>query len=177
MSQILNYPIPGGIPSRNWERRAFMAAFAGKRWRLWWLRLRGKNGRLLDLNRLKKGMNIAAIHSLGIQSVPIIRIVGSEGRSHAFTIDFRPTQTHTMQRWMDVAHANAHDIPLPPVELILIDNCYFVRDGHHRVSVARHFGQTHIDAMVTHWLLNTADYTDANKPEIDWQLLQRLQMP
>jgi hypothetical protein len=40
---------------------------------------------------------------------------------------------------------------LPPVELVQIGDFYFVRDGHHRISVARAMGQEHIEAEVTVW--------------------------
>jgi hypothetical protein len=39
-------------------------------------------------------------------------------------------------------------VNLPAVDLIKVNGTYFVRDGHHRVSVARFFGQRHIDANV-----------------------------
>jgi hypothetical protein len=45
--------------------------------------------------------------------------------------------------------------PLPPVELIQVGSVYFVRDGHHRISVARAMGQQEIEAVVTVW--QTAD--------------------
>ena len=175
MNQILNYSV---IANQNWAHQAFMKAYAGEWWRLWWLRLCGKNGRLINLNRLKKELNVTASRSLGVQLVPITRIVGSEGRSHDFTMEFRPTQKHTMQRWIYVAHAAAYNRPLPPVDLILIDTAYFVRDGHHRVSVARYFGQTHIEAEVTSWLVDTNVYTTTNRSELEleWQLLRRMRI-
>lgn len=40
---------------------------------------------------------------------------------------------------------------LPPVELIQIGEVYFVRDGHHRISVAQTMGQEQIEATVTVW--------------------------
>ena len=39
----------------------------------------------------------------------------------------------------------------PPVELIQVGDLYFVRDGHHRISVARAMGQEAIEAKVTAW--------------------------
>jgi hypothetical protein len=38
---------------------------------------------------------------------------------------------------------------MPPVDLVRIGQIYFVRDGHHRISVARALGRTDIDAYVT----------------------------
>ncbi len=37
---------------------------------------------------------------------------------------------------------------LPPVELIQIGHEHFVRDGHHRISVARALGEYDIEAEV-----------------------------
>lgn len=40
---------------------------------------------------------------------------------------------------------------LPPVRLVQVGDLYFVRDGHHRISVARALGQQDIKARVTIW--------------------------
>jgi len=45
---------------------------------------------------------------------------------------------------------------LPQVELIQLGEAYFVRDEHHRISVARSLGQKDIDAEVTVWEVETA---------------------
>ena len=38
---------------------------------------------------------------------------------------------------------------MPPVSLFKVGDLYFVRDGHHRVSVAKSQGRDDIDAYVT----------------------------
>jgi hypothetical protein len=43
---------------------------------------------------------------------------------------------------------------LPPVVLVQVGDVYFVRDGHHRISVARALGQLDIEAEVTVWHLS-----------------------
>ena len=45
--------------------------------------------------------------------------------------------------------AQLRGLGLPPIELIQLGDAYFVRDGHHRISVASALGQHHIDAVVT----------------------------
>jgi hypothetical protein len=50
-----------------------------------------------------------------------------------------------------VAEAMYMGVPLPPVHLIQVGDVYFVRDGHHRISVAKALGQTQIEANVTVW--------------------------
>jgi hypothetical protein len=113
---------------------------------------------------------------LGVRLVPISQIVGSEGRSHEFTADFHPTRSYIKDRWVNVVLAHWRGIPLPPVELLLINKQYFVRDGHHRISVARHLGQIQVEAEVTEWVLDTAVALETPKPEIDWQLLDRMRL-
>jgi ParB-like chromosome segregation protein Spo0J len=50
-----------------------------------------------------------------------------------------------------VAEARLRGINLPPVQLIEVGGRYYVRDGHHRISVAQALGDTFIDAEVTRW--------------------------
>ena len=39
------------------------------------------------------------------------------------------------------------------MELVQLGDLYFVREGHHRISVAQAMGQESIDAEVTVWLV------------------------
>jgi ParB-like chromosome segregation protein Spo0J len=43
---------------------------------------------------------------------------------------------------------------LPPVDLVELDGTYYVRDGHHRISVARSLGQDYIEAEITKMTLS-----------------------
>ena len=47
-----------------------------------------------------------------------------------------------------MAQAKLDGTVLPPVELIQVGDIYFVRDGHHRISVARALGEEYIDAEI-----------------------------
>lgn len=85
------------------------------------------------------------------QTVPVEQIRGSEGRSRDFDRAFRPLQSGTKDRWVRLALASREGLALPPVELVQVGDRYFVRDGHHRVSVARALGQAYIEAEVTVW--------------------------
>jgi hypothetical protein len=88
-------------------------------------------------------------HYVGTRTVPINRIKGSEGRSADFDSAFNPISTRTVNRWVSVAVARSSGVTLPPVDLIQLGEDYFVRDGHHRISVARAFGEVYVDAKVT----------------------------
>jgi hypothetical protein len=50
---------------------------------------------------------------------------------------------------MEIAWQKLRGRDLPPVELIQIENEYYVRDGHHRISVSRALGQSYVDAEIT----------------------------
>jgi hypothetical protein len=85
----------------------------------------------------------------GIQTVPLDKIVGSEGRYNDFNRAFLPKREHLRARWRSINIASLEDVYLPPIKLFKIGETYFVRDGNHRVSVARLRGQIDIDAEIT----------------------------
>jgi hypothetical protein len=84
----------------------------------------------------------------GSQTVPIKLIVGSEGRYHDFNRFFLPKAEHLRIRWERVDEAHIRDIILPAIQLYEIGGVYFVRDGNHRVSVAKTQNVEFIDAEV-----------------------------
>jgi hypothetical protein len=84
----------------------------------------------------------------GIQYIAIDQIIGSEGRNHDFDNQFWPITEHSRDRWVNIAVAIGSGIPLPPVQLVRTANGYIVRDGNHRVSVARAFDQEVIEAEI-----------------------------
>ena len=77
------------------------------------------------------------------------RIVGTVDRAADFDRGFRPTTTRLRSRWERIAAAQRRGEALPPVSLFQVGDLYFVRDGHHRVSVAKSLGRDDIDAYVT----------------------------
>lgn len=84
----------------------------------------------------------------GVQYIAIDQIIGSEGRNLDFDNQFWPITEHSRDRWVSIAIALGTDKPLPPVQLVKIANGYVVRDGNHRVSVARAFGHLMVEAEV-----------------------------
>ena len=129
----------------------FTRALLRGRWHTLWAGLRDKPAGLLDLTAFLDHRSIRTVRSAGHQTVPLARIRGSEGRSHDFDAAFHPRHTRTRDRWLQIARARLDGIELAPVDLIQVGDVYFVRDGHHRISVAVTFGQREIDAVVTTW--------------------------
>jgi hypothetical protein len=120
-------------------------------WYRLWAALRRRPGRLLDLKTVAASSTIRTQRFAGIQIVPIRQIKGSEGRADDFDAAFHPIQAHTEVRWRGIARAWLADASMPPVDLIRVGDIYFVRDGHHRISVAKALGQQEIEAIVTVW--------------------------
>src|SRR3954462_11551262 len=85
----------------------------------------------------------------GLQVVRLDDIVGTVDRAADFDRGFRPTSTRLRSRWERIAAAQRRGESLPPISLFKVGDLYFVRDGHHRVSVAKSLGRTDIDAYVT----------------------------
>jgi hypothetical protein len=104
--------------------------------------------KLLSFNDVKGILKPKNEVYMGSQTVPIKMIVGSEGRYHDFNKYFLPRKEHLRHRWQRVDEAHIKDIILPPILLYEIGGVYFVRDGNHRVSVAKMQGVEFIDAEV-----------------------------
>jgi hypothetical protein len=90
----------------------------------------------------------AASRTVSTVVVPLNKIVGTESRSDDFDADFHPLKKHNRERWISVAAARRTGVVLPAVELVQDGNEYYVRDGHHRISVAKAMGQLEIDARI-----------------------------
>ena len=103
---------------------------------------------MLSLRDVREALRPKGESYRGLQVVPIDRIVGSEGRYADFNRQFLPRHEHLRRRWTRVDQAHLQQINLPPIRLYEIGGVYFVRDGNHRVSVARAQGVQSIDAEV-----------------------------
>jgi hypothetical protein len=128
------------------------AEFSQAMQKAFWEELKGfilrRSTRLLPFDEVKDKLEIWFVQDLGIQTVSINSIVGSEGRYRNFTKYFLPLKEELRERWKKVAQAHYFRQDLPPVELYKVQNVYFVKDGHHRVSVARTKEMRNIEARV-----------------------------
>jgi len=120
-------------------------------WGQVWSLLTARSHRLLTLARLDLSNSIYTRSEAGLQTVPINRIRGSESRGREFDRYFNPLAGCDRERWLRVARAWQAGLSLPPIELIQVGEVYFVRDGHHRISVARALGQQDIEARIIAW--------------------------
>jgi hypothetical protein len=84
----------------------------------------------------------------GMRTIPISQIIGSEGRYQDFSQAFYPKKELLRSRWRSIDGAVKQYIILPPISVYKLGQWYFVRDGNHRVSVAKAQGVEFIDAEV-----------------------------
>jgi hypothetical protein len=103
---------------------------------------------LLPFDEVRTRLPVKGQHYTGMHEIPLDSIIGSVSRYNDFDRAFLPRQTHTRDRWENVDTAHLRDVILPPIEVYQIGDAYFVKDGNHRVSVARLKGQAYIDAYV-----------------------------
>jgi hypothetical protein len=92
----------------------------------------------------------------GLHAIPLDSIVGTAEAAKARTFDrrFRPASS-SRRRWEGLWIASRRGAALPPISVYRLDGEHFVRDGHHRVSVAHSLGMASIDAEV----MELADYS------------------
>ena len=84
----------------------------------------------------------------GMRTIPVAQIIGSEGRYQDFSQAFYPKKELLRSRWRSIDGAVKQYIILPPISVYKLGQWYFVRDGNHRVSVAKAQGVEFIDAEV-----------------------------
>lgn len=118
-------------------------------WRKLGAWLTGKSNELLPYYEVRSHLPIQGQRDAGLQTIALDKIVGSVGRYRDFDRAFLPTQKVTSERWINISKARYTDKPLPSIEVYQIGEVYFVKDGNHRVSVARERNQDFIDAHVT----------------------------
>ncbi len=155
MWQLTQRMQPGFRDNQMRARQAAVQLYQ-RAWLAGWLRriasdLLRRSSDLFSLTEAETNQPINNRYSAGVQLVALDQIQGSQGRCRDFDRAFYPRQGHNQSRWLRVATARELGIALPPVALVQVGNIYFVRDGHHRISVARALGQGDIEAEVRVW--------------------------
>jgi hypothetical protein len=122
-----------------------------------WLRKRSTDSD--DLAYLPEDTGWVALarrRSLGVESIPVASIVGTVDAHKAATFDreFRPPD-FSRGRWTLLFRAARRGAQLPPISVYRVGAQHYVRDGHHRVSVARALGVDSIDAEITELLASS----------------------
>ena len=124
------------------RRRALLHRLRG------WLRRDAARERLPSFDEAKGALVRWSQSYRGMRTVDVEKITGSVGRCKDFDDAFLPLKLNMARRWERVDRAYQQGIELPAVSLYKIGEVYFVRDGNHRVSVAKFHKAATIDAEV-----------------------------
>jgi hypothetical protein len=124
------------------RRRAFLRRIGA------YLRRDPGSNQLLSFDEVKGALGAISQVYLGLREVPVSKIVGSVGRHRDFDRAFLPSKPDLGTRWRRIDEIMHREEELPPVSLYKIGDAYFVKDGNHRVSVARQQGIEMLDAEV-----------------------------
>jgi hypothetical protein len=110
--------------------------------------LRGDPRPLISFDEVRRAARLEGQTYRGLKDVPVADIRGSVGRPNDFDASFLPVRPDMRQRWEQLDAAMRRGEAVPPIEVYHLGDVYFVKDGHHRVSVARHLGWKTIPAKV-----------------------------
>src|SRR5829696_7584679 len=124
------------------RRRAFLRRIGA------YLRKDPGSNQLLSFDEVKSALGAVEQVYLGMRTVEVAKIVGSVGRHRDFDRAFLPSKADLGARWKRIDQMMHRAEELPPISLYKMGDAYFVRDGNHRISVARQRGVEMIDAEV-----------------------------
>lgn len=126
------------------RRHQVLSSLAG------WMRSEAQDsGQTLSFTEVVDALGRKGERYLGVQVIPMDAIVGSVDKARDFDRRFRPTSDKSRERWERMALKSRKGESFPPIDVYKLGNLYFVRDGHHRVSVGRALGAREIEAHVT----------------------------
>src|SRR5215218_1970424 len=111
---------------------------------------------------------------LGLETIDLDSIVGTVDRQREFDRRFRPTSGRLRPRWERINVAQRRGDPMPPIDVYRIGELHFVKDGHHRVSVARALGYKDINAYVTEVLTEVGADRTITQRDLPLKSHQRL---
>ena len=111
-------------------------------------RLTGQDTHLLSFEEVRRNLRQQNPLYRGVQEVELTAIVGSVGRYKEFTRQYLPMNDALKERWIAVDSLASSMTGWPPIDLYQVGNIYFVKDGNHRVSVARQLKHMTIEAHV-----------------------------
>jgi hypothetical protein len=104
---------------------------------------------MLSFDEVVAALGRVGERDLGIRTIPLHSIVGTVDRGgRTFDREFRPTSSRARLRFERIAEAQRRGVSMPPIDVYRTGELHFVRDGHHRVAVARAQARDTIEARV-----------------------------
>ena len=110
--------------------------------------LSGKSSEMLQYDEIRRNVQLTESAAVHLEDIPLSAIVGSVSREADFSRQLLPLNESDNIRWAKVKQAFESQEGVPPIEVFQVGEAYFILDGHHRASVARQMGASHIQAYV-----------------------------
>ena len=126
----------------------------------------GRSNSLLSFEEVRQELRLQDSSYRGLQEIELDKIVGSTGRYRDFTRTFLPKSDQSAERWRRVSNVAQELQGFPPIEVYQVGEVYFVRDGNHRVSVARMNKAKTIEAYVIEYKTSVPIDKDDNLDDI-----------
>ncbi len=140
-------------------------------------RLRGQPGDvnvILPFDEVVAALGRVGERHLGLAVIELDSVVGTVERAGEFDRRFRPTSTRSRARFEQIAAAERRGQSFPPIDVYRVGDAHFVKDGHHRVAVARARGRRLIEASVTEILTQAGAGTDLRVTDLPVKSHERL---
>lgn len=103
---------------------------------------------LLSFEELRTRLRLFQQSYAGLQTIEVVKIIGTVNRSADFDRDFLPRSPQIRERWERLERAFP-TLGFPPISVYQVNEVFFVIDGNHRVALAKQRGAEFIDAEVT----------------------------
>lgn len=100
-------------------------------------KFRKKSQRLLQLSEVIQIVPPEKTEKTIVKLIDVDKIIGTENRSNDFGEDFLPLYSWMDERWLLIKQLYGTQDFDEPIRVYEYGSYYFVRDGHHRVSVAK----------------------------------------
>src|SRR5262249_38174576 len=104
---------------------------------------------ILPFDDVVAALGLRGEPSLGRGNISLDWVVGTMASRRDFARHSRPPSSGVRERWERLALAQKRGESIPPIDVYRIGDLHFVKDGHHRASIAIANGQDTIDAYVT----------------------------
>jgi len=104
---------------------------------------------ILPFDEVVLALGQRGLRDLGLRMVDLDTVVGTVDRTRDFDRSFRPISNRPRQRFERLAAAIRRGEPIDPIDVYRVGEAHFVRDGHHRVAVARALGIPSLEGHVT----------------------------
>jgi uncharacterized protein (DUF2384 family) len=129
---------------------------------------------MLSFDEVVDALGRVGERDLATRSISIATIVGTVDRRKEFDREFRPTSSRARARFERIAEAARRGVSMPPIDVYRVGELHFVRDGHHRVAVARAQGRDTIDAHVVEVLTQVPADSSITLDDLPLKSHQRL---